>query len=151
MKAVIGIVSRTGNTQRVAEAVAQVLDAELHSAAELDEQQLAGLDVVGLGSGVYWLGHDREVYALASRIPPSTPVFTITTSGFRLGFLVRFYQWRLRRKLRRRGIVVKGELYSPGQDKFVLFRWMGLSRGRPNAQDLERAQSFSQGVKESLQ
>ncbi len=144
MKPLIGVVSRTGNTQKVAEAVAKVLDAELRPAEDLDSPALAERPLVGLGSGIYWLGHDREVCSLASRIPVTTPVFTITTSGFRLGFLVRIYQWRLRRKLQKRGVKVVGELYSPGHDKFVLFRWMGLSKGRPDARDLTRAQNFAQ-------
>lgn len=143
MQPLLAIVSRTENTLRVAEAVAEVLDAELQNCEDVDADSLRGRPLVGLGSGIYWLGHDREVYALVDRIPESTPVFTITTSGFRLGLLVRLYKWRLRRRLEKRGLRVIGEIYSPGHDKFVLFRWMGLSKNRPDARDLEHAKKLA--------
>lgn len=143
MKPLIAYVSRTGNTTRVVQPLAEVLGADLRVAGDVDDATLCDRPLVGLGSGVYWLKHDPQLLSLIERIGTSTPVFTVTTSGFRCGFLVRYYQRRLRRKLQRHGLQVVGQFYSPGHDKFVLFRWMGLSKGRPDAADLERARTFA--------
>lgn len=150
MQPLLAIVSRTENTAQVAEAVANVLEAELQRCEDVDADALRGRPLVGLGSGIYWLGHDRQVYALVNRIPDGTPVFTITTSGFRFGFLVRLYKWRLRRRLEKRGLRVIGEIYSPGHDKFVLFRWMGLSRNRPDDRDLDHARDVAREISRAL-
>ncbi|MGD9330358.1 MAG: hypothetical protein PVJ53_03545 [Desulfobacterales bacterium] len=139
--------SRTDNTRRVAEAMARPLAAERVAIEQLKDHQLRGRPLIGLGSGVYWLRLERRIIDLADRIPPGCPVFIFSTSGWRGQALADFYQSELMKKLARHGIEVIGRWHCPGHDQQPLFKWLNISRGRPNMDDLGRAQAFAASLK----
>ncbi|MER2223181.1 MAG: flavodoxin domain-containing protein, partial [Rhodococcus sp. (in: high G+C Gram-positive bacteria)] len=54
MKAIIVCTSVShGNTRRIADVIAEVLDARVVEPGEIDSAELAGYDLVGFGSGIY--------------------------------------------------------------------------------------------------
>ena len=138
--------SRTDNTRRVAEAMAAPLNAELVAADQLKDHQLRGRPLIGMGSGVYWLRLAPQIVDLAARIPSRGRAFIFSTSGWghRWG---SFYQSDLEKKLQQRGVEIVDRWHGPGQDRNPLFKWMGISKGRPNDDDIRSAREFAQGLK----
>ena len=141
--------SRTDNTRRVAAAMAKPLAAELVAIDQLKDHQLRGRPLIGLGSGVYWLRLERGIVDLAGRIPPHCRAFIFSTSGWGLSWDA-FYRSELEKRLKQRGIEVIDRWHGPGQDRNPFFKWMGISRGRPNDNDIRRAREFAQGIKRRL-
>jgi flavodoxin len=137
--------SRTDNTRRVAAAMAEPLAAEQIAIDQLKDHQLRGRPLIGLGSGVYWLRLDRQIVDLAARIPSSSRVFIFSTSGWGTNW-DRFYQSDLAKKLNQRGIEIVDRWHGSGQDRNPLFRWLGISKGRPNDADIRRARDFARGL-----
>ena len=135
--------SRTDNTRKVAQSMAKPLAAELVAVEQLKDHQLRGRSLIGLGSGVYWLRLDRRIIDLAARIPSDCRVFIFSTSGWRGKILERFFRSELEKQLGRHGITVAGRWHCPGQDQQALFKWLNISRGRPNAEDIRGAQEFA--------
>ena len=146
MNPIIVYQSETGNTLRIAEAMASVIQADLKAADSLTATDLDGRILVGLGSGIYMMQHMRQIFRLVSRLPADCRVFIYSTSGL-AGSLPatahRFTHWRLRRALRRRKITILGEWDCPGQVKGGIWGWFGLYRGRPNEADLASAAQFA--------
>ncbi len=138
--------SHTDNTRRVAEALAAPLNADLVAVEQLKDHQLRGRPLIGLGSGVYWLRLAPQILALASRIPPRARVFIFSTSGWGQSWGA-FYRSDLEKKLKQREIEIIDHWHGPGQDRNPLFKWMGISKGRPNDDDIRRAREFAQGLK----
>ena len=141
--------SRTDNTRRVAVAMAKPLAAELVAIDQLKDHQLRGRRVIGLGSGVYWLRLERRIVDLAARIPSNCRVFIFSTSGWGLTWGA-FYRSDLEKRLKQRGLEVIDRWHGPGQDRNPLFKWLGISRERPNETDILRAREFAQGIKRRL-
>ncbi len=146
MKALIIYHTRTGNTAIVAKAAAAAIDATLIRADSVSDEQLQGWDYIGIGSGVYWLRHDKKIFALASRIPRATKVFTFSTSGLKNWLCVTFYKFVMRVRLKRRGLLVVGQWHCPGHDLHPLVKPFGLNKGRPHKAVLESVESFVRGV-----
>jgi flavodoxin len=142
--------SRTDNTRKVAEAMAKPLAADLLAIEQMKDHQLRGRPLVGLGSGVYWLRLDRRIVDLAAKIPSECRVFIFSTSGWRGKILEGFFRSELEKQLVRHGIAVVGRWHCPGQDKQALFKWLNISRGRPNAEDLRSAREFAAFLKPAL-
>jgi flavodoxin len=135
--------SRTDNTRKVAEAMAKPLSADLLAVEQMKDHHLRGRPLIGLGSGVYWLRLDRRIIDLAAKIPSDCRVFIFSTSGWRGKVLEGFFRSDLEKQLQRSGITVVGRWHCPGQDKQALFKWLNISRGRPNAEDLRSAREFA--------
>ena len=57
MKPLIVYQSETGNTIHVAEAMAVAIQADIQIASELSSTDLEGRHLIGLGSGIYTMGH----------------------------------------------------------------------------------------------
>ena len=53
-----------GNTQKVAEVIADVLEAKLVKPEELDINTVAEYDLVGFGSGIYCGKHHRDLLSV---------------------------------------------------------------------------------------
>jgi len=139
--------SRTDNTRKVAEAMAKPLGADLLAIEQMKDHQLRGRPLVGLGSGVYWLRLDRRIIDLAAKIPSDCRVFIFTTSGWRGKVLEGFFRSELEKQLVRLGITVVGRWHCPGQDRQALFKWLNISRGRPNKEDLRSAREFAASLR----
>lgn len=138
--------TRTGNTVKVAKAIAAAVGAELVHVDSVTEEQLRGWDYIGLGSGVYWLRHDKKIFALASKIPRGTKVFTFSTSGLKNWLAVTFYKLVARIRLRRRGLLVVGQWHCPGHDLHPLVKPFNLNKGRPHSGDLDAAAQFAKAL-----
>jgi flavodoxin len=137
--------SRTDNTRCVAEAMARPLGAECIAIEHFKDHHLRGRALIGLGSGVYWLRLESRLVDLAAKLPAGCRVFIFSTSGWRGRVLADFYQAELVKRLQRQGADLVGVWHCPGHDRNPLFKWLHISRGRPNEEDLRRAVEFAAG------
>jgi flavodoxin len=146
MSSIVVCASRShGNTRKIADAMAKVLDAPVVSPAEVDPTELASYDLVGLGSGVYAMRLDSELRELVDSLPPGEGrhVFVFATSGAPewpwLGFT-----HEVRTALESKGYRLDGTFTCRGWDTWgPLACFGGLNRGRPNARDLLDAERFA--------
>jgi flavodoxin len=142
------------NTEKIAKAFAEVLDAGIRSPREIDPEELEGYGLVGFGSGIYSDSHHKFLLDLADRLPPvaGQKAFLFSTSGApafaleggELDDYVAEAHSPLRDKLQSKGYVIVDEFMCPGwnTNKF-LKTFGGINKGRPNAEDLEKAREFA--------
>ena len=57
-----------GNTMKVAEAMAEILDAEIKRPAEVNVDEITGYDMIGLGSGIYNRKHHTSLFKLLDKL-----------------------------------------------------------------------------------
>jgi flavodoxin len=84
VKSLIVCVSKShGNTRRVADRVAEVLGAEVIEPESVDPDKVCEYDLVGFGSGVYYMSVDARLRKLIRRLPRvrGPRAFTFFTSG----------------------------------------------------------------------
>ncbi len=149
MKALIVCVSKShGNARRVAERMAEVLDADVVEPESVDPETLSQYDLVGFGSGIYYMAVDDRLRKLIRRLPSLPTVanvraFTFFTSGAREVPLLD-YNKPVRKHLEAKGFEVIGSFSCRGFDTIGPFGFIGgINRGRPNDHDLDRAAAFA--------
>lgn len=72
-----------GNTRRVADVMAEVLDARVVAPADLTPELLDRAGRIGFGSGIYWLGFDHRLTECIDTLPivAGREAFVFATSG----------------------------------------------------------------------
>lgn len=151
MSCIIVCASRShGNTRKIADAMAEVLGARVVSPGEVEASELASYDLVGFGSGVYAMRLDGELRELIGSLPPGEGrrVFVFATSGAPelpwLGFTRE-----VRDALKSRGYRLDGTFTCRGWDTWGPLGLVGgVNRGRPNADDLSRAERFAADLRD---
>ncbi|MBD3209911.1 flavodoxin [Candidatus Micrarchaeota archaeon] len=142
-----------GNTRKVAETIARVLDAELVEAGELENPEALGkADVLGFGSGVYFGKLHQEILSLIERLPPAggKRAFFFSTSGTGPS-LLNSYDSHMRKILQEKGFEVAGGFSCRGYDTYGLLGiFGGINRGRPNKEDLRKAEQFARDILRKL-
>ena len=149
MKSLIVCVSvSNGNTRKVAQALADVLDATVVDPEEVEVATIGGYDVVGFGSGIYGMSFHRRLRELVRRLPSTKGrrAFVFATSGSPEPPVWRYMQG-MRRLLESRGYSVAGTFLCRGFDTWLPLRLIGgINKGRPDERDLERARAFARGL-----
>jgi len=133
-----------GNTKKIAEAMAQAIDAELVAAKDLTTKNIDGYDLVGFGSGIYFSKHHKSVLDAADALPPSTgkKAFIFSTAGFPAGKFL--FHRALKTKLREKGFIITGDFSCRGLDTYKIFgTFGGMNKGHPDNNDLNRAHTFA--------
>jgi flavodoxin len=155
MKAVVIYVSvHHGNTAKVAEAMANILDADLVQVRQADAKALEPYDLVGFGSGIYFGKHHDGLLGFIDRLPTARNkmAFVFSTSGLRKMPFVHDFDRAVEGKLRQRGFEIVAEFSCRGLDTYRAAGLVGgVNKGRPNAKDLKKAEDFARGLKECLQ
>jgi len=144
-----------GNTKKIAEAVAYVLGAEVRTPHQVTPEEIAGYDLVGFGSGIYSAQHHESLLDLADALPLTTGrrVFIFSTYGAPAVAAGGDFVWnnhlQLRERLQAKGYTVSGEFGCAGWNTNSFLKYFGgLNKGRPNAEDLKRAEEFARNLKE---
>ncbi len=143
------------NTERIANACAKVLGAEVKTPQQVRPEEIAEYDLVGFGSGIYSATFDPSVLDLAERLPNAAGknAFLFSTYGapavFAGGNFVKNNHSQIRKKLQAKGYTIIGEFGCAGWNTNSFLRFFGgLNKGRPNAEDLRNAEEFARSVKE---
>jgi flavodoxin len=143
------------NTEAIARAFAPILGAAVVTPQEVDPTEVAGYDLVGFGSGIDSGKHYAPLLDLADRLPQvaNRNAFIFSTCGvpafgFSQGFVLKNHT-ALRDKLLSKGYKIVGEFGCVGfnTNSFLKF-FGGLNKGRPNAEDLKRAEEFAHNLKQ---
>lgn len=147
MRTVIVSASRSphGNTQAIADAFGEELDAVVIAPEELTSEVIEGADRIGFGSGIYLMDFDARLRDCIAELPDMArrEVFIFATSGLAEPPFRR-YTRGLQRKLEERGCRVVGTFTCRGLDTWAgLGLFGGINKGRPNADDVERAREFA--------
>ena len=145
------------NTEKIANAIAEVLETSVQTPSQVSPKDLHQADLIGLGSGIYSAKHHESVLDLADTLTPVTAgkAFIFSTTGApRFAITDEFVAKNhssVREKLQGKGYEIVGEFSCAGfnTNSFLKF-FGGLNKGRPNADDLERAREFAQNLKQTL-
>ena len=141
-----------GNTEKVAKEIASVLDAKLLKPGEVNVHNLSEYDLIGFGSGIYFGKHHENLLRFVDRLPmqENRKAFIFSTSGMRNGIAQRphgssDFNKPLKEKLLEKGFDIIGKFSCRGFDTYGPFKLIGgISKGRPNKKDLEKARKFAQ-------
>jgi flavodoxin len=148
MKSLIVLLSyHHKNTEKIAEAMASILDAEIKTPQQIDPGRLSEYDRVGFGSGIYLGQHHKVLLDFADKLPQVTnkKAFIFSTSG-QTGKTSKFHQ-RLKEKLQSKGYNVVAEFNCAGFGTFGALKIVGgIKKGRPNAEDVKQAEIFAQNL-----
>jgi len=142
------------NTEKIANACAKALGAEVKTPQQVKPEEIAEYDLIGFGSGIYSATFDPSVLDLADRLPQVSDkkVFLFSTYGAPAFIANREFieknHRQIREKLQAKGYTVIGEFGCAGWNTNSFLRFFGgLNKGRPNAEDLRNAEEFARSVK----
>jgi flavodoxin len=151
------------NTEKIANAFGKVLDAPIKMPSEMHPEELREYDLIGFGSGIYAGKHHLSLLDLADKMPQvkNGKAFIFSTNGAPAFLLApskleeqrHSYKnhLRLRNKLMTRGYTIVDEFTCPGfNTNSFLERFGGINRGRPNAEDIKRAEEFALDLKKKI-
>jgi len=141
------------NTEKVAKAMAEAMDAQLSKVEDVRPEALAAYDLIGFGSGIYALNHHAKLIKLVEAMPAMDKnVFVFSTTG---NVRERNHR-RIKAKLKEKGCHIVGEFTCAGRFAGVLplnrdwkgaLAFMGgMNKGHPDAKDLENARAFAKGL-----
>jgi flavodoxin len=138
------------NTERVAKAMAEVIEAQISKVEDVVPEALGEFDLLGFGSGIYGAKHHYALIELVETMPAmEKDVFVFSTAG-----ILRKANHRvIREKLAEKGCHIVGEFTCTGQfagtlrlkkDWTVVGEFVGeMNRGHPDEIDLDNARAFA--------
>ena len=143
MKTLI-IVSSTylGNTMKVAKAMARELKATIKSPKEVTQSDLSSYDLIGLGSGINFASHHKEIISLVEELSiTGKKIFIFST---RCRPILGNYHKKLKSLIAQQKGILLGEFSCPGFDRTG--PWVGINgynKNRPNEKDLFKSSLFA--------
>ncbi len=138
------------NTLKVAEVMANMLHAIIKTPGEVTLNDLKHYDLIGFGSGIDSGRHYKPLLELAATLPQEErkPAFIFSTSGVQGQLKVAKDHAKLRSILVSKGYVVLDEFSCKGfnTNSFLKF-FGGMNKGKPDADDLNRAMTFARNLR----
>jgi len=138
-----------GNTMKVAQAMAEVLHAEIRQPSGVAARDLDGYDLVGFGSGIYNRKHHAGLFKLVESLesPGSGKCFIFSTASTTYAGVHQ----PLKSALVAKGFDVLDEFVCRGFMDYSFTKYWrgGINKGRPNDDDLSAARAFASKLKES--
>jgi len=143
--AIIYISVHHQNTKKIATAFSEELAAVLLQLNDVTADALEQYDLIGLGSGIFFGKHHQKLFELVNGINmKGKRVFVFSTSGTGNSKNNR----ELINALASRGVNVEKSFSCKGYDTYGIFKWIGgISKGRPNNEDIENAKEFVRSFK----
>ncbi len=133
-----------GNTKKIAEVMANSLEAELLDLKDTDKDIIKEYDLIGFGSGIYYGKPHKKLMKFVEELDrvKDKKAFVFTTSG-----RGKPNKW-LKENLSNKGFEVVGEFHSKGYDTYGLTKLLGgISKGKPDEVDLQNAGKFANSLK----
>jgi len=137
------------NTQKVAEVIAKVLNAQIKKPEQINLDELQQCDLIGFGSGIYAGRHHKTLRKFADELPKvdNKKAFIFSTCANTKN--APKYHSLLREELKSKGYSIVGEFNCAGLNTWGPFKLVGgTKKGRPNAEDLKLAEEFASKLKE---
>jgi flavodoxin len=135
-----------GNTKKIAEAISEVLEADLFDLKNINKDIIKEYDLIGFGSGIYYFKPHKKLRKFVESLDnvENKKAFHFSTSGDG-----KYNDW-LEKNLSRKGFEVVGEFHCKGYYAYSIkgiFSGKGLNKGRPNKKDLQDAENFANELK----
>jgi flavodoxin len=129
-----------GNTKKIAESMAEKINADISRAADVNLNKFEGYDTVGFGSGVYNSRLHKELSEILGKIPQQNgkKAFIFSTTGSKTYSTTAHEHFRP--ILEEKGFEIIGEFSCLGFDTALTRE--GINKGRPNEQDIKDAEDF---------
>ena len=140
--------------------MARVLNASITTPLQTKAEELQRCDLVGFGSGIYAYRHALSLFDLIDRLPQvnGKKAFIFSTTGAPIVFgesaLAKALEQHtpFRKKLQSKGYVILDEFLCAGYNTNKFLKYFGgLNKGRPNPEDLQRAEEFALKLKQGLE
>jgi len=135
------------NTLKVANAMAEVLEAQVKKPIEVELNVCEEYDLIGFGSGIYHSKHHDSLFRLIQQCTASKKggkVFIFSTSGMKEKEHLNDYNKPLEEMLTKNGFDIIGTFSCRGYDNWGPFRLVGgINKGRPDNQDIGEAEEFA--------
>ncbi|GHI41614.1 flavodoxin family protein [Streptomyces violascens] len=150
MKAMIVCVSVShGNTKKVADVMAHVLEAPVVTPEQVDLAELSACDLVGFGSGIFSMAFHPRLREFIRSLPEEQrgKAFVFATGGLPETPL-RPYTRPLLRLLEQKGFEAADAFSCRALDTWLPFKPIGgIRKQRPNADDLAAARTFAEDLR----
>ncbi len=141
MKTLVVYKSRSGNTEKLAEKLASILNADLKKPSEVKKSSISKYDLVGFGSGIYNGRHDSKILNLIDIAELPEKTFIFSTAG--MAFLKGLWHYTIKKHLKKKNTKIVGDFIFPGETKHGPFTVIGGAHsGRPNKEDLKKAENL---------
>jgi flavodoxin len=137
------------NTLKIAKAMTQAVDANLEDFSEVNQDILDDYDVVGIGSGIYYGKPHKKIKSFIEGLDnqENKKAFVFITSGAGNAN----YPKNLADLLVEKGFEVVDEYHTKAFDTWGPLKLIGgINKGRPNQEDLQKAEDFARNLKERL-
>jgi flavodoxin len=146
------------NTEKVARVFAKVLDAQVKTPQQTNPGELDDYDFIGFGSGIDSGRHYKELLDFADALPrvAGKKAFIFSTNGAPASLFgesmsrdqMEKNHRLIKEKLQAKGYAIVGEFSCPGFNTNLFLKHLGgLNKGRPNEEDLNRAEAFARSLK----
>jgi flavodoxin len=139
------------NTQKVAEVMAKMLDAQVKSPQQTNPEELNQYDLIGFGAGIDSGKHYRELLDFADALPQvsNKKAFIFSTSGITGEKKLAKDHLALREKLQSKGYLIVDEFQCKGFNTNSFLKYFGgINKGRPNSEDLKDSEAFAEKLKD---
>lgn len=136
-----------GNTKKIAEIMANPLEADLVDLKDIDKDIIKEYDLIGFGSGIYYGKPHKKLMKFVEELNQleNRKVFVFSTSG-----RGKPNKW-LKETLSDKGFEVIGEFHCKGYDTYGLTKLVGgISKGKPDEEDLKNAEKFANRLKKLM-
>ena len=140
---IICISTYHGNTEKIAKAMAETLDAKLVKPNEIETVELSQYDLIGFGSGIYFGKHHKSLLDFVSKLQlqDNKKAFIFSTRGL---FFTSIWHKSLKKQLLEKGFKIVGEFSCKGFDAYGPFKLIGgINKNKPDEKDLDDAKKFS--------
>jgi len=148
MKTLIICISiHNGNTEKIAETMAESLDAKIIKPNEIKIDNLSKYDLIGFGSGIYFGKHHRKLLDFVSKLQSqeNKKAFIFSTRGI---FPMRVCHRALKKQLLEKEFEIMGEFSCKGFDDYGPFKLIGgINKNKPDKKNLDDAKKFAVGLK----
>lgn len=138
MKAKVVYYTKSGNTEKIAKAIAQELDCEITT---MDETPTTAVDILFLGASVYKFGIDKKVLNFIANLD-NTKIGTVVI--FSTSAMSDSGYPQLVKKIAAKGIKVSEHHY------YCRGQFMFANKNKPDLDDINSAKKFAKNVTNSL-
>jgi len=148
-KLIIYVSYHHNNTEKIARIFASTLEADMKNPEQIDSNSLSAYDLIGFGSGIYFFKLHKSLLEFANRLSQSNnkKAFIFSTSGIKRTTVLKRHK-PLKTILQSKGFEIIGEFNCAGFDNFGLLKIIGgINKGRPNDEDLKKAEAFAKNLK----
>ena len=147
MKSAVIYYSETGNTEKVAKAIAGAIAGGIKRVEEIKSDELTDYDLIFIGTPVHGSGPAKKIGDFLDNLPQlsgkkAAAFCTMHIGGDKMTFRI------IKEKLEKRGIIFIDSFSCLGWSRLVgNFGPRIFNKGRPNEEDLRKAVEFAEKVK----